>query len=131
MRRLFLPVLYVCLLLASGCQKINFNQTLTIGKDDKYAEVEFKAPSKDRTVQVTAECNVPVNVYVVLMDNKAEAVTTLLEKKELRKKLASEVKTKDASFDAEVPAGKGFAVLIAPVEKPKEDLKVELKVKAR
>jgi hypothetical protein len=131
MRRALLCFPLTCLILASGCQKINFDQTLTIGKGDHYAEVEFKAPSSDRTVRVTAECDTPVTVYAVLMDYKADAVSALLRKKSLLQKLGGEENTKEASFEAEVPAGKGFVILVVPVKKPEKEIEVKLTAKAR
>lgn len=130
MRRLIVPLLFACLLLTAGCQK-NFDQKLTIKKGELYAEAEFKAPKKEQSVKVTAGCDVPISVYVILMDDKEGAVRALLKEQQPKKTMAEEEKTKEASFEATIPAGKGFAVLVRPVEKGDKDIEVELKVKPK
>ncbi len=120
MRRFVLFGLGLGVLLTAGCQGTSFEKTITLGKDLPYHETEFRGGKSDQTVTVTAKSEAPVIVYLLLADNKFQAITALQAGQKPRKILAGGEALKDATLEGKVPAGQGFIVLIQPAEKGKE-----------
>jgi hypothetical protein len=130
MRRLLLSLVGLCVLLSAGCQSLSYETTITIEKGSPYQETEFKGPKSEQKVTATISSDEPVSLYLVLMDNKDEAVNALLQKRKPTKPLAAKEETKEATLEATIPAGKPFAILIRPVES-KKDIEVKLDVKGK
>jgi hypothetical protein len=130
MRRVVLFSLGLCVVLTAGCRGLSYDEEITIDKDLAYHETEFRGDKNERTVDVTAGREAPVNVYLLLIEDKPDAVTALRANKKPRKTLASAQATKEAKLEGKIPAGQGFVVLIQPVEKGKE-IKVKLGVHER
>jgi hypothetical protein len=130
MRRLCLTLAGMCFVFASGCQKLDYQGTIKIEAGTTYHETEFKGPKSEQKVQVSVKSGEPVTVYVLLGDDKDEAINAMRDKRTVRKLLASEEKTKEATLEATVPAGKPFVVLLLPADQ-KKDVEVKIDVKAK
>ena len=130
MRRLFLPIVGLCVLLLAGCKGTRHQETITIPKNAPYSEIEFRAPKSDQNVNVTATCDTPIAVYLALTDDKHEAIIALRAGKKPRRTVAGSEPETEVKLEAKIPAGKGFVVLLKPAEKDRE-VEVKLDVQAK
>lgn len=130
MRRLLLPLAGLLVLFLAGCQRLDYEKGLTLPKGARYLEVEFKALKKEQTVSVSvASPEAEVRVYLVLADDKAEAINALLQGNSPRKILAGSEGGNDLSVESKIPGGKPFVVLIRPVKPTAKDVEVKVRVK--
>lgn len=130
MRRLCVGFVGICVLLLSGCKKLDYQNSITVEKGSGYHESEFKAAKNEQEMQAAVKADETVSVYLVLGDDKDEAINALRVKRAPRKVLASEEKTKEATLKAKVPAGKPFVLLIVPLDREKA-VKVDLDIKEK
>jgi hypothetical protein len=130
MRRVLLSLFGTFVLLSAGCRGLSYERTFSIEKDLPYHETEFRADKKEQTVTVSADTDSPVNVYVLLSDDKPDAIAALQSGKNPRKTIAASQATKEAKLEGKIPAGQGFVVLIQPAEKGKE-IEVKLSVHSK
>jgi hypothetical protein len=138
MWRYLLPVVGLGLLLpAAGCSGTKFQKAdLKLARDHRYLEVEFKPPKSEQKFDVSASCDeIDVRLWVVLIDDKDDAINALLGDRSPRKVLASSDSGREVQAEATVPAGKGFVVLVSrarPAGKDDPDkVDVKLNVKSR
>src|SRR5262249_16457161 len=126
MRRLLFPLAGLVLVVTAGCKSSQFAEGRTLTKDGRFVEVEFKAPKSDRTVSVSvSNGDVAVRVYLVLADDKDEAINAILKGKNPRRILADGAK----DMEGKVPGGKPFVVLIRPVKPPEKEVDLRVLVK--
>jgi len=124
MRRLPLLLAGFVLVALAGCSSSTFKKDLTLPKGAPYLEVEFKAPKSDRTVSVSVkDSKAALRLYVVLADDKDEAINALVKGRVPRRTLAASDNGTDLSAEAKVPGGKPFVVILRPVNPPEEDIK--------
>jgi len=126
MRRLLLPLAGLLLVVTAGCNSSQFEKGLTLPKDARYLEVEFRAPKSNRTVSVSvSNGDLAVRVYLMLADDKDEAINAILKGKNPRRILAEG----DKAIEGKVPGGKPFVVLIRPVKPPEKEVELRVVVK--
>jgi hypothetical protein len=76
--------------------------------------VSFDAPRTEQKVHVQVSSpDVPIDVHVVLQKDQDQARSDVLNYKKPTGSLVSKEKSREASLDATIPAGSGFAVLLS------------------
>jgi hypothetical protein len=129
MRRTFsiFSVLLAGLFLTAGCQRLNYEKTVTVGPGNSEVLV-IDPPSVNQDVKVDFKSSKePVSVYIVLEEN-AEAVkqkTDLGGKPEADKIIAGKEKVMEGTVEGKVPAKKGYQIIIGGATK---DTEVTVKV---
>jgi hypothetical protein len=130
MRRLCLTLAGLCVVLASGCQKLSYQHSFVIEKGAPYHETEFKAAKSEQKVRATVKADATVNAYLLSADDKEDAINDLRNQRAPRNVLASGRKSTELTLEAKVPAAKPFVILIVPEDRGKE-IKVELDVEGK
>jgi hypothetical protein len=129
MRRLSLGALAVLLLVLAGCQRLNFEKEATLDADPLMYEID--GPSSEMKISVKVEAEKPVNVWVVLEDDKESASNEVSGGNKPAKSLAGQEDTKDAEFEATIPAKKNFIVFVGQAKKTRGSAKVKVNVKSK
>ena len=130
MRRLLVPLVGLCLPFLAGCQRMAYEKSFTIEKELPYHETEFKGAKSEQKVKVTATGSEPVSIYLILSDNREQAINALCKGRKPLRSLAGEEGMKDATLEGTIPAGKAFVVLILPAD-PGKETEVKLDVKGQ
>jgi len=119
------------LLVLAGCQKLNYEKETTLDAKTDFREFTFEPPSGDQKISVKASSDTPVNVWLVLEDDKDQTSSEILTGKKPAKALGGDANAKEIDFEVTVPAKKGFVVFIGRGKGPSTDAKVKLNVKGR
>jgi hypothetical protein len=133
--RTWTKALYVALVLcfggAVGCgQKVDMEKTVSLGLGDIEVPFIVSPPKSQQSVTVEVSSGAPVDVYLLLEENR-EAVKNKLKAgkaPDASHLIASEMKTTSGTLQGTVPAGKEYAVVVAGAKKNTE---VKLKLKGR
>ena len=118
-RRAVLVCALVFAALAPGCQKVNQEKTVTVSAGSVDAPIILSAPRGQQKIRVTVASADPVDVDVVLEDNRKGVTDTLLSGKRpaADKVVASKVKAKTDTLSATIPAGKEYAIVLSGATK--------------
>jgi hypothetical protein len=108
------------ILVASGCQKLNFEKTYNVGQNLVSEQIIFSAPAYDQKVTVTIEpVSGPVSAYLMKSSDHKAVDDALNHQKEPSPSLllGSRVSPKNGpaeaySFDATVPAKTEYVLLL-------------------
>ena len=113
--------------LAAGCQRVNVDKTITLTAGAVESAI-VSAPRSQQQVKVSITSADPINVDVVVEENRIAVTDTILSGKRpaADKVLASKEKVKSDALSATIPAGKEYAVLISGATKNTE-VKVSVK----
>jgi len=131
MRRLPRGTLAVLLLVLAGCQRLNYEKETTLDPSTDPLEYTFDGPPGEAKVNVKVDSNQPVNVWVVLEEDKDSALAVVLSTKKPAKALAGQENTKAADFEATIPAKKNFVVLVTHGKGMHGSANVRLNVKSK
>ena len=125
-RRLILVLCFVGL--AAGCQKVNLDKTVSLVAGDVQAPIIVDAPRGQQKIQVSIASAEPIDIDIVLEENRPGLQETLLSGKRpaAGKAVASKEKVKSDTLSATIPAGKGYAVVLSGAKKTTE-VKVTVK----
>ncbi|HYT92507.1 MAG TPA: hypothetical protein VEL76_27575 [Gemmataceae bacterium] len=121
-------VLTILLVGTSGCQRLEHEGTYPM-KMGEIQGIQISAPRGDQKVTVDVSASpAPIDVYVVLEDNRAAVTDKLHGYKEpdAGHILASKKKVDTGTLETTIPAGKAFSVILAGATK-KTDVKVKIK----
>src|SRR5690348_9407558 len=102
MRRLLLCGLAVLLLVPAGCQKLNFEKEATLETATRYHEYTFDAPRGEQNINVKVTADEPVNVWVVLDEDKEVALTSVERREKPAKTRGGKESSKEIDFDATI-----------------------------
>ena len=107
--------------LATGCQRVNVDKTLSV-TSGAVEVVIVGAPRGLQKVKVSIASADPINVDVVVEENRDAVMETLLSGKRpaADKVLASKEKVKSDALSATIPAGKEYAILVSGATKTTE-----------
>src|SRR5262245_33020375 len=116
--------LFVLLLLAVGCTKLNSERTVQVKPGDlKYTILDHI--SKSQRVNVSAQAaDGKFNVYCCLEKDQADVEKDLYQKKVNAKVLAHELKTGGADLNATIPANETAVILLTSDENVEVKLKI-------
>jgi len=131
MRRLPLCALAVLLLVPAGCQKLNFAKEATLETATRFLEYTFDAPQGEQNINVKASADEPINVWVVLDEDRETSLTSVERRQKPAKALAGQESSKEIDFDATIPAKKSFAVVVGPSKEMRRDTTVKLNVRSK
>jgi hypothetical protein len=101
-----------------GCQKLNHQETVTVGppgSDNAIKTIEFSSSRNNRKVIVTARSETPVSVYLAL-DVNIDNLHKRLENQQsvtIDDALTKQEKVKEAKLEATVAGKSKFFVVIA------------------
>jgi hypothetical protein len=108
----FVALLAVGFLAAAGCQRLDYQTTMDVAPNEVRIR-EIDAPRKEQKVTVhVSSSGAPVDVYVVLDKDKADAEAALLKEKRPANSLAGKDKVTDDTLEATVPARNPFHILV-------------------
>jgi len=116
--------LFVLLLLAVGCTKLNSERTVQVKPGDlKYTILD--PISKSQRINVSAKTSDgKFNVYCFLEKDQADVEKDLYQKKVNAKVLAHELKTGGADLNATIPANETAVILLTSDENVEVKLKI-------
>ncbi|HYT94399.1 MAG TPA: hypothetical protein VEL76_37135 [Gemmataceae bacterium] len=109
-------------------RKLNYEKTFTISPGE-IQSIQVDPPKGEQKVTVRIQSmGSPVDVYIVLEENLKAVKDSLLNfrKPDAAKVKAGKEKIESATLETTIPAGKGFAVMMAGVKKEAQ-VKVTLK----
>ena len=118
--------LFVLLLIAVGCTKLNSESTVQVKPGDlKYTMVD--PISKGQKINVSAKTSDgKFNVYCFLEKDKADVEKDLYQKKVSAKVLAHELKTGGADLNATIPANETAVILLTSDETKNVEVKLKI-----
>src|SRR6516162_1027559 len=118
--------LFVLLLIAVGCTKLNSERTVQVKPGDlKYTMVD--PISKGQKINVSAKTSDgKFNVYCFLEKDKADVEKDLYQKKVSAKVLAHELKTGGADLNATIPANETAVILLTSDETKNVEVKLKI-----
>jgi len=128
MRTAFCGLVGLALLATMGCQKLNYEKTISIDIGEVQS-ILIDAPKRDQKVSVAISSpDSAVNVCVVLEKDQGAAKKSLLDGKKPAEALANKDKVKDDTLEASIPGGSDFAVLLSGAAKSTQ---VKVKITGR
>ncbi len=123
--RRWLLLTLVVLSLAGCNRRLSFERTLSMGPGDVSSFV-VDAPRGEQKVVVTFTCdNSPVDVYLALEPDLEAASKAIRDFKAPTAILAKQMKAKEGSLEATIPAKKAFGLIVAS---PIRDSTVQIKI---
>src|SRR5437879_5858568 len=105
--------LAILLLVLPGCgQKLNYETTVELD-ESQVRSIMIDPPKREQKVSVTVTSSgSPIDVYVVLDKDKEAGKQALLDRRKPAGSLAGKVKLQEATLEATIPVGTGFAILV-------------------
>jgi hypothetical protein len=109
MKPYVIPLFAVCIL--AGCSKIHEERSFTLDPHNSHS-LQVSAPVSEQKVKVTMTSNEPVNVYV-LLDKHIPSGKDDFDPQTMKEGvLAKELKTKEATLTATIPAKEKYRVYV-------------------
>jgi len=124
-------ILLMVLMATAGCQKLSnpvlVDETISVPSLENKSKI-IDGPKQDQKVSITAQSSEGnFDLYVVFESDAKRVMDELSEPRPVTGNvLGKKTKTKDASLDVSIPAGKGFAVIVS--NSGPKDVAVKLKV---
>lgn len=122
-----------CLVLLAGCQRLNFESTYKVGPGE-VKPLEFDPPRYAQKLSVTVTPTAaPVSAYVVKKGDVDAVEKALYAQKEpsasllLGSRVSSGTEAETYSFDASVPPGTEYSLLLSNQSRKPTDVKVQVK----
>ncbi len=116
----------VFVLTLSGCSKVDYTNEKEISKTEPF-NIEIDAPKSSQTVKVTINASEPVMACVVL-SKEAKAVEEFLDRNKMPKEaLGSMDGSAEGTFEAKIPSGENYRVLVIPKGNKKTKVTVSVK----
>jgi hypothetical protein len=117
-------VLACALLALAGCQKVNYEKSLSLTPDEVQL-IDFDGPRGEQKITVTiSSAGAPVNAYLVRKEDAQTAKECVLNGKPPPKPFDSKEKAEEITLNATIPPQTGYTLVLSPVGK-----KAEVKVK--
>jgi hypothetical protein len=117
MSRLAGCLLAAWLLTLVGCQKLRDERTVTIDPPGGSHRITYSGPRSEQKVSVeVSSTGTPVDVYLVLAKDQAEAEKSIETRKPPANVLDRKEKTTEATLEGTIPAKEDFCVLIYATE---------------
>jgi hypothetical protein len=119
-----------CLVLAAGCGKVNLEKSATLEPGD-FKAITIDAPRSEQKVSVSAtSTGAPIDVYIALEGDPDTALKLAEDlargSKPPASVIASKQKATEATFDAVIPARKGYSVLLVNGSTKKADVNIKI-----
>lgn len=116
--------LLVVLALAAGCQRLNYDKTITIDPGAPFT-VNWDPPRYDQKLTVTVTSpGRPVSAYLVKESDQEAATKALQEGKKPPAALASQENAEEINLSATIPAKTGFTLVLVSNRKAEVRVKV-------
>jgi len=131
MRRLFLAALAVLLSLLAGCQRLNFEKEATLDAKNDPLLFSIEGAQSESKINIKVDSDKPVNVWVILEDDKETALTEVLNKKRPARAHAGEENKEKIELDTTIPAKKSIDVVVSQAKGTSGKAKVTLTIKGK
>ena len=127
-RPMILVLLGLALLVPVGCQKVDYQHTISMEAGD-IKSTTITAPQREQHVRVAVDSSAsPVDVYIVLEKDRQQAIEALNKDKPLAQALASKKRVRNDTLEATIPAKNEYAVVLTGAGGPTA---VQLHITAR